>query len=120
MSKLDKYFYQFARIRNEENIVSGYLLTAQSPKINLVCDFLSTPPTYGDFSSFLLAVRLLSARSEVSFIMVVNELRSDWQELDSITKDDVTKAWPAWQLGCSALKAKPLWQSVCNEADKLN
>ncbi|NDD00058.1 hypothetical protein EB083_04870 [bacterium] len=82
LSKLDKYFYQFARIRNEENIVSGYLLTAQSPKINLVCDFLSTPPTYGDFSSFLLAVRLLSARSEVSFIMVVNELRSDWQELD--------------------------------------
>ncbi|NDD72313.1 MAG: hypothetical protein EBZ52_03945 [Actinobacteria bacterium] len=38
LSKLDKYFYQFARIRNEENIVSGYLLTAQSPKINLVCD----------------------------------------------------------------------------------
>ena len=45
---------------------------------------------------------------------------ADWQELDAITKDDVTKAWPAWQLGCSALKAKPLWQSVCNEADKLN
>lgn len=45
---------------------------------------------------------------------------ADWQELDVITKDDVTKAWPAWQLGCSSLKAKPAWQAVCNEADKLN
>ena len=45
---------------------------------------------------------------------------ADWQELDAITKDDVTKAWPAWQLGCSSLKAKPAWQAVCNEADKLN
>lgn len=45
---------------------------------------------------------------------------ADWQELDVITKDDVTKAWPAWKLGCSALRAKPAWQAVCNEADKLD
>lgn len=44
---------------------------------------------------------------------------ADWQELDAITKDDVTKAWPAWKLGCASLKAKPAWQAVCNEADKL-
>ncbi len=43
-----------------------------------------------------------------------------WQDLDAITNDDVTKAWPAWQLGCSSLKVKPAWQAVCNEADKLN
>jgi membrane-bound lytic murein transglycosylase A len=45
---------------------------------------------------------------------------ADWQELDAITKDDVTKAWPAWKLGCASLKAKPAWQAVCNEADKLD
>ena len=44
---------------------------------------------------------------------------ADWQELDAITKDDVTKAWPAWKLGCTSLKVKPAWQAVCNEADKL-
>ena len=43
-----------------------------------------------------------------------------WQDLDAIANDDVTKAWPAWQLGCSSLKVKPAWQAVCNEADKLN
>ena len=43
---------------------------------------------------------------------------ADWQELDAISKDDVTKAWPAWQLGCSSLKAKPAWQVVCSEADR--
>ncbi len=44
---------------------------------------------------------------------------ADWQELDAIAKDDVTKAWPAWKLGCTSLKVKPAWQAVCNEADKL-
>lgn len=45
---------------------------------------------------------------------------ADWQEIDALTKDDVTKAWPAWKLGCVSLKAKPAWLSVCNEADKLD
>ena len=45
---------------------------------------------------------------------------ADWQELEAITKDDVTKAWPAWKLGCASLKVKPAWQAVCNEADKLD
>jgi len=45
---------------------------------------------------------------------------ADWQELDGLTKDDVTKAWPAWKLGCVSLKLKPAWQAVCNEADKLD
>ena len=45
---------------------------------------------------------------------------ADWQEIDAITKDDVTKAWPAWKLGCASLKAKPAWLNVCNEADKLD
>ncbi len=44
---------------------------------------------------------------------------ADWQELEGLTKDDVTQAWPAWKLGCALLKAKPAWQSVCNEAEKL-
>ena len=44
---------------------------------------------------------------------------AQWSDLDGIAKDDVTKAWPAWVLGCSALKAKPAWQAVCNEADQL-
>ena len=30
-----------------------------------------------------------------------------WQELDGIAKDDLSKAWSAWQLGCGSLKAKP-------------
>ncbi|TSA57932.1 MAG: murein transglycosylase, partial [Methylophilaceae bacterium] len=45
---------------------------------------------------------------------------ADWQDLEALSKDDVTKAWPAWQLGCAVLKVKPAWQAVCNEADKLN
>lgn len=44
---------------------------------------------------------------------------ADWQELDGMTTDDVTQAWPAWKLGCASLKAKPAWQAVCNEAEKL-
>ena len=45
---------------------------------------------------------------------------TDWQEIDAMTKDDVTKAWPAWKLGCVSLKVKPAWQAVCSEADKLD
>lgn len=43
-----------------------------------------------------------------------------WQELDGIAKDDLSKAWSAWQLGCGSLKAKPAWQAVCSVADGLN
>ncbi len=45
---------------------------------------------------------------------------STWSELDKlIDKDDLSRAWPAWQLGCSGLKAKPQWTNVCNLADQL-
>ena len=45
---------------------------------------------------------------------------ANWQDLDGIAKDDLAKAWSAWQLGCGALKAKPAWQAVCSAADALN
>ena len=42
-----------------------------------------------------------------------------WKELDGIAKDDLTKAWAAWQLGCGSLKVKPAWQAVCSAAESL-
>ena len=43
-----------------------------------------------------------------------------WKELDGVAKDDLTKAWAAWQLGCGSLKVKPAWQAVCSAAESLN
>ncbi len=58
-----------------------------------------------------------AAKTEVPKIADYSLLKSaQWSDLDGIAKDDVTKAWPAWVLGCSALKAKPAWQAVCTEA----
>lgn len=43
-----------------------------------------------------------------------------WEDVESFTKDDVTKAWPAWLQSCSALKAKPVWQPACDAAQALS
>jgi membrane-bound lytic murein transglycosylase A len=43
-----------------------------------------------------------------------------WQDVEKfLDKDDLTKAWPAWQLGCSGLKNKPQWQAVCALSENL-
>ncbi len=61
-----------------------------------------------------------AAKPEVPKIADYSLLKSaQWSDLDGIAKDDVTKAWPAWVLGCSALKAKSAWQAVCTEAEQL-
>lgn len=37
-----------------------------------------------------------------------------------IEQDDLTSAWPAWLQSCSALKAKPFWQTPCEAAAALS
>lgn len=44
---------------------------------------------------------------------------ANWADLDGFNQDDLTKAWPAWLHGCSALVNKVQWQQVCEEAFKL-
>lgn len=82
LSTFDSFVYQFARVRIEEQKIVSYSLNESRPKINLVCDLKCTPPTYGDFSSFLTVIGILSLRFEVTFVMIIDELRSDWKELD--------------------------------------
>ncbi len=43
-----------------------------------------------------------------------------WEDIESFTSDDFVQAWPAWLQSCTALKNKPAWQVVCDEAIKLN
>ena len=82
LSKFDSFVYQFARVRIEEQKIVSYSLNESRPKINLVCDLKCIPPTYGDFSSFLAVIGILSLRFEVTFVMIIDELRSDWKQLD--------------------------------------
>lgn len=42
-----------------------------------------------------------------------------WEEIDGLTEDDLTAAWPAWQQSCSALENKPQWQAACGAAKAL-
>ena len=43
-----------------------------------------------------------------------------WEEIDGFTQDDLSQAWPAWMLSCSALNNKPAWQKACSAATQLN
>ncbi len=80
ISRFDSFVDQYSRVMIECNKVSKLLLNEARQELNLVCDLRCTPPTYGDFSAFLMAARILSSRFEVTFIMVIDELRSDWKE----------------------------------------
>lgn len=81
-SRYDNYLYKYARVRLEEQKIRRFLSFDMEPKLNLVCDLKCAPPSYGDFAEFLMAVRILGSRFEVTFTMVIDELRSDWKELN--------------------------------------
>ncbi len=81
LSRYDNYLYKYARVRLEEQKFLRSLSYDTLPKLNLVCDLKCVPPSYGDFAEFLMAIRILSSRFEVTFTMVIDGLRSDWNEL---------------------------------------
>jgi hypothetical protein len=81
-SRYDSYLYKYARVRLEEQRILRFLSSETESKLNLVCDLKCAPPSYGDFAEFLMAIRILSSRFEVTFTMVIDELRSDWKELN--------------------------------------
>lgn len=42
-----------------------------------------------------------------------------WQSVNGFKDDNLSQAWPAWLLGCSALINKPAWKEVCTVAQSL-
>ena len=47
-----------------------------------------------------------------------------WEDIDGLTSDDLSAAWPAWLQSCNILKNKQQnnqapWQTACGEANKL-
>lgn len=80
ISRFDSFVYQYSRVMIECNKVSKLLRNEARHELILVCDLRCTPPTYGDFSAFLMAARILSSRFGVTFILVIDDLRSDWKE----------------------------------------
>lgn len=82
LRNLDRAGFTYSRIKAEEQKVNSYLSSSPRPKIRVVCDMNCTPPTYGDFSTFLMSTRILSKEFDVTFVIVISELRSDWEILD--------------------------------------
>jgi membrane-bound lytic murein transglycosylase A len=46
----------------------------------------------------------------------VRYVRVDWSQLDGWDSDDTQAAWSAFVTGCGALKRRPDWQDVCEQA----
>ena len=77
----DIYLYKYARVRLEERKITSFLSFDTDSKLNLVCDLKCTPPTYGDFTEFMIATRILSSRFKVTLIIIIDELTTDWKAL---------------------------------------
>jgi len=88
LRRFDRLGFVYARVKDEEQKIIRYLSEDPRPTINLVCDLRCTPPTYGDFSAFLMAVRIISTKFKLTFFIVVDELNSDW---DLLTVDNQKK-----------------------------
>jgi membrane-bound lytic murein transglycosylase A len=43
-----------------------------------------------------------------------------WEDIDGLSQDNLSLAWPAWMQSCSTLVNKPIWQKACNAATQLN
>lgn len=88
LRSFDRLGFVYARVKAEEYKIIGLLSEYPRPRINLVCDLRCTPPTYGDFAAFLMAVRILSTKFKLTFFIVIDELNSDW---DLLTEDNRIK-----------------------------
>lgn len=85
LSKLDQVGAIYSRVKKEESEILGYLSECPSPVINLVCDFRCTPPTYGDFSAFMLTFKILNSKSKTNFFLLTDNYSSEWNALDRVT-----------------------------------
>jgi len=79
---LDQISSVYSRVKYEENKIIGYLSESPRPVFNLVCDLRCTPPTYGDFSAFLLTFKILSSKFETNFFLLTDDFSSEWKALD--------------------------------------
>ena len=86
LKKIEQIARVYSRVKEEEDKIIGYLSESKRPSLNLVCDLRCTPPTYGDFSAFLMAIRILSTKFSVVFIIVIDEFNSDWVLLGQETQ----------------------------------
>ncbi len=51
----------------------------------------------------------------------LSQLRiSDWGAIAFWSQDTLKETWPAFQQSCARLKAQPIWQMVCTDAQNLN
>ncbi len=86
LRNLDQSAFVYSRIKSEEYRLLTYLAANPRPKIRLVCDLRCTPPTYGDFAAFLMAIRIISIEFELTFVLVANDLQSDWDKLSKVNQ----------------------------------
>lgn len=42
--------------------------------------------------------------------------QASWLDVKGFDQDNLVQAWPAWLLGCNALKQRAPWQEACNAA----
>lgn len=63
----------------------------------------------------------LESSAQVAKVVEYSFLKpSNWENIEGFSQENLSLAWPAWQLSCSSLKNKPAWQKVCEAAQKLN
>ena len=82
LRSLDQIVAIYSRVKYEEKKIIEYLSDSPRPTINLVCDLRCTPPTYGDFSAFLLTFRILNSKFRTNFFLLTDNFSSEWNALD--------------------------------------
>jgi len=83
LGALDRTAFVYSRVKEEEHKLIGYLSESPRPIINLVCDLRCTPPTYGDFTAFLLAFKILNSKFQTNFFLLSDEFSSEWNVLEN-------------------------------------
>jgi membrane-bound lytic murein transglycosylase A len=44
---------------------------------------------------------------------------ASWSDISAFEQDDLSQAWPAWLLSCTALKTQAVWQRACDAANTM-
>lgn len=84
--------------------------TAEAPPVQLPESSKSVPQVTGS--------KATEAATKVADYSLLKPAK--WEDVDGLSQDGLSLAWPAWMQSCSALAARPVWQKACSAANELN
>lgn len=105
-----------------KNVKNTPVAKPKAPNVQFDCKTAETPPVQlPELSKSVpqpTGTKATDAATKVADYSLLKPAK--WEDVDGLSQDSLSLAWPAWMQSCNALSARPVWQKACSAANELN